>query len=138
MLIKIVAVFMSRLMYCYFWTLLGVALFLISPSSSQQLSPLCVSKTGRFHMENPQLIPSFCTQLQLRFNSATYRINFTESEVDSVCNSDICRAVMTDLTLPCITFVSTNHCHVCDCACMLKCMHNITLINADGPAENLN
>ena len=90
-------------MYCYFWTLLGVTSIILTPSSSQQPSPLCLSMMERF--DN---IPPFCTQLQYRFNSTAYRINFTEAEVDSVCNSDICRDVMTDLVSSCFAFVS-NH-----------------------------
>ena len=100
---------MITVMTCYFWTLLGIgSLTLLSPTSSQQLPPLCQSNTQMFPIENPEPIPPFCTDLQLRFYGIDYRIDFTEAEVDSVCDSRICRAVMTDLTLPCITFVSTN------------------------------
>ena len=64
----------------------------------------------RFHTEYPETIPVFCIDFQLRLNDIDYRINFTESEVDSVCDSRICRAVMTELTLPCYTFVSKRLC----------------------------
>lgn len=59
-----------------------------------------------FHRNHPEVLPNFCTHLQLRFNDVMYRIDFTESEVNSVCASNVCQAAMIKLTLSCLTFVS--------------------------------
>ena len=90
-----------------FWMLLGIISFLLIQCSLGQTDQ-CSSMSVEFHIRSGKAkIPQFCVAFHDRFNThdARYRIDFTESEVESVCNSTVCRDFIESIPLSCITFV---------------------------------
>ena len=83
--------------------------------------------------------PQYCVAFNDRFNTddPQYRINFTESEVESVCSSEVCKNFFELVILGCITFVSECVVSIVDIvtiytgiyACMhLRLMLHVTII----------
>ena len=97
----------NTIMFSYFWILLGIISFLLIQCSSGQADQ-CDSGISEFlKRADGKVVPPFCSAFNKRFDTygSQYRIDFTESEVESVCNSTVCKDFMESITLSCITFV---------------------------------
>ena len=90
-----------------FWIVLGVISFLLIQCSSGQTEQ-CILNYQEFETRSGSTeIPQDCVAFYNRFNTddEQYRIDFTESEVESVCNSNGCRDFIDLIILGCLTFV---------------------------------
>ena len=91
-----------------FWMLLGIISFLLIQCSLGQANQ-CHSMTLEFHARaGTAEIPLFCFEFHDRFsthNALSYRIDFTESEVESLCNSTVCKDFIELVPLSCIKYV---------------------------------
>ena len=91
-----------------FWILLGIISFLLIQCSSGQAGQ-CDSMIVEFNLRSGSVeVPPFCVAFDNRFtdaHGAQYRIDFTESEVESVCDSTVCKDFIESIPLSCITFV---------------------------------
>lgn len=96
------------LRYCHFWILLGIISLLLVQCSPGQANE-CESNTAEFIVRSRGMqTPQYCVAFHDRFDThdPQYRINFTESEVESVCSSNVCKIFFELVVLGCITFVS--------------------------------
>ena len=75
-------------------------------SQSQPTGVQCSSAVTQFNMVQQEPIQEYCQEIQNRFNDTAYRIDFTQSEVDQICNDDVCVGVLQQLVISCNTFVS--------------------------------
>jgi len=95
--------------------LLTFATVMVSlPSSGSQSQPTgvqCSSAVTQFSMVQQGPIQEYCREIQYRFNDTAYRIDFTQSEVDQICNDDVCLGVLQQLVISCNTFVSWHNTH---------------------------
>lgn len=91
----------------YFWVVAFVNLLALLASSLSQQMDLCSASAFKFAMEHARnpILP-FCQNIQHLFNNVSYRIDFTPSTVESICNDLTCLPALRLLTLPCATFVS--------------------------------
>jgi len=80
------------------------------PSCESQSSVQCSSVETQFNMDHQEPIQEYCQLIRSRFNDTAYRIDFTQSEVDRICNDDICMGVLQQLVVSCSTFVSCPAC----------------------------
>lgn len=87
----------------YYWLVFASLLGLLASSLSQDT---CTQSSLEFIMTVRDAIPNFCQQIQHRFNDISYRIDFRQSVVNDICNSDVCKSALQLLTLPCARFVS--------------------------------
>lgn len=88
-------------MFCYLCTLLFAVLFLLIPFSSVQASELCINATEEIGRQ-PHA-PEYCNGYLARLTTE-YRIDFAESDVDKVCESDSCQSLLGRVGLACITY----------------------------------
>ena len=85
---------------------LAAVTFFLAVHLSQQTSQ-CFPAILQFSMNNPGLIPSFCqNEILERFNDQGYRIDFTQEEVEDICQIDLCLPYLQEVGVYCKTFVS--------------------------------
>ena len=91
-------------MFGYFWIPLGLISILIQCASGVT-EDKCESNVFEFWGQGLPKMPAFCAEFTWRFNNPEYRINFTESEVETLCSSDICKTYFSLIILPCTLHV---------------------------------
>ena len=90
--------------------ILAAVSFFLAVHLSQQatLTEQCSSAILRFTVNNQGMLPSYCqNEILERFNDQGYRIDFTQEEVEDICQIDFCLAYLQEVGLNCKTFVSS-------------------------------
>ena len=104
-------------MFGYFWIPLGLISILIQCASGVTADN-CESNAFQFWAQGFTKMPEICTEFTWRFNHPEYRINFTESEVETLCSSDICKTYFRLIILPCTLHVRECIKSVATCGCI--------------------
>ena len=88
---------------CYWMTLGLISVLLIQCASGK--SDQCESNTFKYWTLQLPMLSDSCINLHERFYNIEYRINFTESEVETVCNSIACQADFRLVVFSCTFYV---------------------------------
>ena len=95
--------FESIMFSCYWMTLGLISVLLIQCASGK--SDQCESNTMKYWTLRLPKLSDSCIYLHERFYNIEYRINFTESEVETVCNSNACEANFRLIVFSCTFYV---------------------------------
>ena len=94
----------EAIMFSCYWTPLGLISVLLIQCASGK-SDQCASNTVNYWALRPPALSESCVNFTKRFDNLEYRINFTESEVETLCNSNACKANFRLVVFSCTFYV---------------------------------